>query len=71
MRLGRELSPEAGTPGGPAPVIDRLTRRFGVWLMVAMSTPRAVNTRAVRITAHTGHSAPLLAWQLWLLLLTP
>jgi hypothetical protein len=52
-------------------VIDRLTRRFGVWLTVAMSTPRAVNTRAVRITAHTGHSAPLLAWQLWLLLLTP
>jgi hypothetical protein len=57
MRLGRDLSSEAGTPGGPAPVIDRLTRRFGAWLMAAMSTPRAVNTRAVRITAHTGHSA--------------
>jgi hypothetical protein len=34
-------------------VIDRLTRRFGAWLMAAMSTPRAVNIRAVRITAHS------------------
>jgi len=33
-------------------VIDRLTRRFGAWLMAAMGTPRAVNTRAVRIIAH-------------------
>ena len=69
LRLGRDLSPEAGTPAGPAAVIDWLTRRFGAWLMAAMSTPRAVNTRAVRITAHTGHSAPLLTWQLWPLLL--
>jgi hypothetical protein len=52
-------------------VIDRLTRRFGAWLMAAMGTPRAVNIRAVRIIARTGHSAPLLAWQLWPLLLTP
>jgi hypothetical protein len=29
LQLGRELSPEASTPGGPAPVIDRLTRRSG------------------------------------------
>jgi hypothetical protein len=50
-------------------VIDRLTCRLGAWLMAAMSTPRAVNARAVRITAHTGYSAPLLAWQLWSLLL--
>ena len=50
-------------------MIGRLTRRFGAWLMAAMSTPRAVNVRAVRITAHTGHSAPLLAWQPWPLLL--
>jgi hypothetical protein len=53
MQLGRELSPEASTPGGPAPVIDRLTRRFAAWLMAAMSTPRAVNIRAVRIIAHS------------------
>jgi hypothetical protein len=51
-------------------VIDRLTRRSGAWLMAAMGMPRAVNIRAVRITAHTGHSAPLRAWQLWPLLLT-
>jgi len=50
-------------------MIDRLTRRFGAWPMAAMSTPQTVNIRAVRITAHTGHSAPLLAWQLWPLLL--
>ena len=53
MQLRRDLSPQAGTPGGPAPVIDRLTRRFGAWLIAAMSTPRAVNIRAVRITAHS------------------
>jgi hypothetical protein len=34
-------------------VIDRLTRRLGAWLMAAMGTPRAVNTRAVRIIAHS------------------
>jgi hypothetical protein len=34
-------------------VIDRLPRRFAAWLMAAMSTPRAVNIRAVRITAHS------------------
>jgi len=33
-------------------VIDRLTRRFGAWLMAAMGTPRSVNIRAVRITTH-------------------
>lgn len=34
-------------------MIDRLTRRFAAWLMAAMSTPRAVNIRAVRIIAHS------------------
>ena len=53
MQLRRDLSPQAGTPGGPAPVIDRLTRRFGAWLIAAMSTPQTVNIRAVRITAHS------------------
>jgi hypothetical protein len=34
-------------------MIDRLTRRFGAWPMAAMSTPQTVNTRAVRIIAHS------------------
>ena len=34
-------------------MIDRLTRRFGAWLIAAMSTPQTVNARAVRVTAHS------------------